>query len=258
MYFPGPPIWRSGCTNALNRQQIFQSLWNARIQLDNWHLNTTVSIGLRLGEVKFAQGQCNEAHDLIDDLLYNLHDVYDEVDELHPLILRCETLRARFHNRQGQHSLALQVHHDLLAQAVDRYLAQNSHEAQAPLAGTPSEAWNDLMLEQVRSLKATYELNEGWDLHGAETYLNTLNEAFDLAAGSAAWDSLGTPSTWQPVCPVPKTSRGEFDLTGLHGEDVRGLWVAPQHWTIPEDESEESARALPDHAARHEDRAWEP
>ncbi|PYI03930.1 hypothetical protein BO78DRAFT_388888 [Aspergillus sclerotiicarbonarius CBS 121057] len=239
-------------------EQIFQSLWNARILLDNWHLSTTVSIGLRLCEAKFARGRTSEAHELIGDMLYNLHDVYDEFDHFHPLIIRCENLRASFHNRQGQHSLALEVHHDLLTQAVGRHHSHRSEDAL--LASAASESWGDIMLEQARSLKATYELNAGWDLHGAEYYMGTLEEAFELGSSSAGrehWHSLGRPSTWQPVCPIPKATRGQFDITGLTGEDVVALWVAPRNWTIPEDEAEESAGELLEPTADEEDRSWQ-
>ncbi|KAK1143878.1 hypothetical protein N8T08_005993 [Aspergillus melleus] len=212
------------------QKEIFQSLWDARVCLDDWHLGTTISIGLRLCKVKFARQRTDEAQDLITDILYNLLDVYGE-DSLNPVIIQCKNLYASFLREEGEYSNAFEVHWELLEKAVSKY----SHSETSSQQDTDAQNWgatvlepkNDVMFEQLRLLKSTYELNGGWEGLGEEYYMPLLQDAYDLGARSTAperWKSVvQEPSTW-----VPRQTEESI------AENVLGRPEQPDNWTIPE------------------------
>ncbi|KAH8423600.1 uncharacterized protein LDX57_001360 [Aspergillus melleus] len=211
-------------------EEIFQSLWDARVCLDDWHLGTTISIGLRLCKVKFARQRSDEAQELVTDILYNLLDVYGE-ESLNPLIVQCKNLYASFLRAEGDYSNAFEVHWELLEKAVGAY----SHSETPSRQDTDTQNWgatvpetkSDVMFEQLRFLKSTYELNGGWEGLGEEYYMPLLEAAYDLGARSTAperWKSVvQEPSTW-----VPRQTEESI------AENVLGRPEQPDNWTIPE------------------------
>lgn len=215
-------------------QQIFQSLWDSRVAHDKWHASTTVSIGLRLCEVKFALGDRTKANELIEDMLYNLRDVHGP---LHPLTLQCENLRARFFNRQGQHHCALDIHRNLLEEALRRQV--HDHHSDSGIGSTPYDL-TSIMLEQTRYLKAAYEFNGGWDHHGADHYLPILERIFRFGSQShrQPWNELGKPSAWEPVCRFKKGDLDALDIESAESAGSSGFWKPPTEWTIVEAQGE--------------------
>lgn len=199
---------------------------------------TTVSIGLRLCEVKFALGHRSKANELIEDMLYNLRDVHGP---LHPLTIQCENLRARFFNRQGQHNYALDIHRNLLEEALRRQ--GHDHYSADSGIGFTSYDLNSVMLEQTRYLKAAYEFNGGWDQHGADHYLQVLEQAYGVGSqnhhqGHHHWNEVGKPSTWEPTCRFKKTEHGAIDIESIDDPVSSGFWMPPTEWTIVDSQEE--------------------
>lgn len=197
----------SSCGIFLNKlltieQQIFKTLWDFRSRL-TWGAQSTMSLGERLCEVKFALGERKEALDLLQDICYNIRDVYGP---LHPLSVECDNLRARLLNTDGQHDHALSIHANVLQEA----LTQRDSRPSGIIGG--QDYLGLILEEQPGLLNATLGLKGGWCDNERDRYAHIIDEVFSM---------------------------GNSDLMDFHvpSEQARvvGCWVAPEEWTLNEE-----------------------
>jgi hypothetical protein len=95
-------------------EHILSRLWDSRTRY-NWTYATTINIGTRLCEARFAAGNHAGAFSLLEDICYNVQDSFSSLDQLS---IKCETLRAKMYSKAGRDSQALDVHTQLLRQIL--------------------------------------------------------------------------------------------------------------------------------------------
>lgn len=177
--------------------------------------------------MKFARSHQPQAISLIEDICYNLRDVYGP---LHALTVQCENLRARFLNSQGQYDNSSRIHADLIQET----LRGRQHD----------DSITALILEQSRLFKAAFALSGGWSENAnRDQYLGLMNEAFDEYLGeNEHGQEVGRASTWQPVCGLNKPDVIGYELEfgrqiepELDNAKDLGCWKAPDDWTLTEE-----------------------
>lgn len=190
-----------------------------------------MSIGKRLAEVHFACGEHAVAFALLEDITYNLKDVYGVN---HPMALQCQRLLASMHENLGQRKSAIGVRFGMLKDA----LCVDEDADDVSGAGMSLDESTSFYVNQLRSLRHEYATTEEYSWH-LEQNMDSLGEIIGRVktlVGSKAGDhdaeNILDLGEWR-------------DLEQLEvGDDVFETWRAPDDWMVNielEDDCDESA-----------------
>lgn len=206
-------------------------MWTSRNNYDfNLTPNATISIGERLAEVHFACGEYAAAFSLLEDISYNLKDVYGVN---HPTALHCQKLLASMHESLGHRKSAIDVRFTMLRDALwgrEDYDLDEAH-TEGQVDSTVA-----FYIEQLRSLRYGYastmeDDDYTWHLEQNIEYLEEITERVKkLTADCETHYDVG-------------------DLLEIHGwkgldrfelsDDVFDVWCAPKDWRVEMEMEEE-------------------
>lgn len=197
-----------------------------------------MSIGKRLAEVYFACGEHASAFALLEDITYNLKDVYGAN---HSMVLECQRLLASMHEKLGHRKSAIDVRMNLLRDAVCGYHEDTFEDAHQ---GTHLDESISFYLEQLRSLRSGYAAAEedyAWHLDQNMDSLEEIMARVKKLMG-------GTKTSYD--------AGNILDIGGWKGleeagakEDLFDVWCEPEDWRVEmemEEDGDESAWSVTD------------
>ncbi|KAI9151227.1 hypothetical protein HJFPF1_08426 [Paramyrothecium foliicola] len=208
-------------------KKIYELLWTSRNSYE-FHLTpaTTVSIGKRLAEVHFACGEHETAFALLEDITYNLKDVYGVS---HPMSLDCQRLLASMHEKLGHRKSAIDIRVNLLRGALW------DHEADGCGHGSVDKRTDSIgfYIEQLRSLRCGYASTDdhSWHLEQNMDCLEDITAKVKLMMQDSdadhSYDDLLNLEVWKNLT--------DFEVD----EEVFDTWSAPDDWAVDMDMEED-------------------
>ncbi|KAH6950256.1 hypothetical protein DER45DRAFT_623776 [Fusarium avenaceum] len=198
-------------------KRILELLWNSRDHYDfNLEPTTTIAIGKRLAEVHFACGEHNAAFTLLEDISYNLKDVYGAN---HSMAMSCMRLLASMHESLGHRTSAIDVRFLMLKDAA-------TWEDDLTSPGSQDEAIA-FYLDQLQFLRngyATVGQEYSWHLEQNMDYLEEItSKVKQLISVSTSSHDVGDIldlDTWDGL--------DEIEVN----EDALDVWCAPEDWRV--------------------------
>ncbi|KAH7259528.1 uncharacterized protein BKA55DRAFT_639596 [Fusarium redolens] len=198
-------------------KRILELLWNSRDHYDfNLEPTTTIAIGKRLAEVHFACGEHTTAFTLLEDISYNLKDVYGAN---HSMAMSCMRLLASMHESLGHRTSAIDVRFLMLKDAA-------TWEDDLTSPGSQEEAVA-FYLDQLQFLRNGYAVvgqDYSWHLEQNMDYLEEItSKVKQLISVSTATHEVGDIldlGAW--------TGLEEVDVS----EDALDVWCAPEDWRV--------------------------
>ncbi|ENH70710.1 hypothetical protein FOC1_g10005008 [Fusarium oxysporum f. sp. cubense race 1] len=198
-------------------KRILELLWNSRDHYDfNLKPTTTIAIGKRLAEVHFACGEHNAAFTLLEDISYNLKDVYGAN---HSMAMSCMRLLASMHERLGHRTSAIDVRFLMLKDA-----ATWEDDLTSPGSQDEAVAFYLDQLQFLRNGYATVGQDYSWHLEQNMDYLEEIT------------------SKVKQLISVSATSHDVGDILDLEAwagldevevnEDALDVWSAPEDWRV--------------------------
>ncbi|EWZ96971.1 hypothetical protein NW765_010605 [Fusarium oxysporum] len=198
-------------------KRILELLWNSRDHYDfNLEPTTTIAIGKRLAEVHFACGEHNAAFTLLEDISYNLKDVYGAN---HSMAMSCMRLLASMHESLGHRTSAIDVRFLMLKDA-----ATWEDDLTSPGSQDEAVAFYLDQLQFLRNGYATVGQDYSWHLEQNMDYLEEItSKVKQLISVSTSSHDVGDIldlDTWAGL--------GEVEVN----EDALDVWCAPEDWRV--------------------------
>ncbi|KAB8664815.1 hypothetical protein FH972_026240 [Carpinus fangiana] len=203
-------------------ETILAHLWFSRHDT-TWDSRTSVAIGYRLCEVRFAAGQIDEAIELAEDIVYNLRRVFGPFDEV---TLAFANLLSSFYSSQQRFEDAYEVHVGFLQLSLED---EDSCDA-GRRAGVALEQMHMLRLARQRAEKLQEREQE-------DLYRRLVGECADrFESHEGAWlvlkkevevvEEEGLPVTTGKVCGQPALAEKARRF------ETKGCWHAPIEWRV--------------------------
>ncbi|PCD28786.1 hypothetical protein AU210_011343 [Fusarium oxysporum f. sp. radicis-cucumerinum] len=198
-------------------KRILELLWNSRDHYDfNLEPTTTIAIGKRLAEVHFACGEHNAAFTLLEDISYNLKDVYGAN---HSMAMSCMRLLASMHESLGHRTSSIDVRFLMLKDA-----ATWEDDLTSPGSQDEAVAFYLDQLQFLRNGYATVGQDYSWHLEQNMDYLEEItSKVKQLISVSTSSHDVGDIldlDTWAGL--------GEVEVN----EDALDVWCAPEDWRV--------------------------
>ncbi|KAK2671307.1 hypothetical protein RAB80_013729 [Fusarium oxysporum f. sp. vasinfectum] len=198
-------------------KRILELLWNSRDHYDfNLEPTATIAIGKRLAEVHFACGEHNTAFTLLEDISYNLKDVYGAN---HSMAMSCMRLLASMHENLGHRTSAIDVRMLMLKDA-----ATWEDDLSHPGSQDDTVAFYLDQLQYLRSGYAVVGQDYSWHLEQNMDYLEEItSKVKQLMSVSTATHDVGDIldlTAW--------TGLEEMEVN----EDALDVWCAPEDWRV--------------------------
>ncbi|KIL84031.1 hypothetical protein FAVG1_12727 [Fusarium avenaceum] len=198
-------------------KRILELLWNSRDHYDfNLEPTTTIAIGKRLAEVHFACGEHNAAFTLLEDISYNLKDVYGAN---HSMAMSCMRLLASMHESLGHRTSAIDVRFLMLKDA-----ATWEDDLTSPGSQDEAVAFYLDQLQFLRNGYATVGQEYSWHLEQNMDYLEEItSKVKQLISVSTSSHDVGDIldlETWAGL--------DEVEVN----EDALDAWCAPEDWRV--------------------------
>ncbi|KAI0126364.1 hypothetical protein BJ170DRAFT_402963 [Xylariales sp. AK1849] len=230
-------------------KQILELLWTSRDNHD-FHLSsrTTIAIGKRLAEVHFACGEHAAAFTLLEDIAYNLKDVYGVN---HPMSLHCQSLLASMHEKLGHRKPAIDTRFAMLRDAL--WGRDDGELGEAHVGGQLDESVATYV-QQLRSLRCGYAAvaaaEEAAEEDDVLQHLEQNREYLE--------EIIGRVKRLTVICKAGHKTGDLLELDGWKGlnrfevdQETFDVWCEPKDWTVElerdvEEEGYESACSVTD------------
>ena len=193
---------------------MLQALWDSRTER-TWNVKTTISIGRRLCEVKFAVEKHTQALGLLEDICYNLRDVLGPLDSI---TIECERLRARLNTQCGNHGAAMDIHAHVLQQVAHSRDHQSLSQDEVARLG----------MDELRNLNQTYQYCGGWRSCNSKVFVDLSQSLLDSVEDiDEDMEHIADVSSWKVDHKGPLVEKAD-----KHNQE------SVSDWTIDADEEQ--------------------